>query len=329
MDDYDLSPPMARYSDYPASLASSHSHSHNASTPHRSPNAPSFDASHSLLGTPMDPNRTPTQGGAAGAAGAHPHLMGLRAESGSIFREAVWPPPGEPSTFVDPIVSASSAVDLGRIVNDVMGPGAHGDGMAGVGNGGAGAGAGSHPPSAFRGGANAGMVPEDPFASLSNLNTPHGGGHQPPSAPPSAMHSRETSETPLLPKSSGTGPPRGFFDRSRGPTPEPPGSPVPMPKMGPLFVTNMGPLSPASESPGSPPAHSAPPPPPPSAYPGHQAQASASQGSLSQQPRNWLERSPKKGVRQSLEREREASAPASGAADVDVSSAGHGMGEAL
>ena len=48
-----------------------------------------------------------------------------------------------------------------------------------------------------------------------------------------------------------------------------------------------------------------------------------------QQPRNWLERSPKKVVRPSLERER---AGAEEGADVDVtemSSAGHGMGEAL
>ncbi|KAF7795306.1 hypothetical protein EIP86_006461 [Pleurotus ostreatoroseus] len=52
-----------------------------------------------------------------------PHLLGLRAsESGSIFREAVWPPPGDQSRLVDPLVAGSNAVDLGRIVGDVMGP---------------------------------------------------------------------------------------------------------------------------------------------------------------------------------------------------------------
>ena len=54
-----------------------------------------------------------------------PHLLGLRAsESGSIFHEAVWPPPGEGSRLVDPLVAPSSSVDLGRIVGDVMGTGA-------------------------------------------------------------------------------------------------------------------------------------------------------------------------------------------------------------
>ena len=54
-----------------------------------------------------------------------PHLATMRAsESGSIFREDVWPPPGEGSRFVDPILSTSSQVNLGRIVDDVMGPNA-------------------------------------------------------------------------------------------------------------------------------------------------------------------------------------------------------------
>ncbi|KAL7280215.1 hypothetical protein ACG7TL_006634 [Trametes sanguinea] len=343
-EDFDLSPPMARYSDYPASVASSQSHSKTPSqtafggpsTPSRSPNAPSFDPS--LLGTPMDPNRTPTPNGSGGAGSgglppgaAAPHLMPMRAESGSIFREAVWPPPGEHSAFVDPIVSASSAVDLGRIVDDIMGPG----GAGGAGSAGANAGAG--PPSAYRGPASANasstsMIPDDPFASLTALNVPHASHEQ---TPPSAMHSRETSETPLLPKPSPFSPYRDH-DRSRGATPEPPGSPVPMPRtMGPLFVTNMGPLSPDATSPPVSPTEAAqralgqlsPVSPPP-------MQPSASQGSTS---RNWLERSPKKAVRPSLERERgqvegaAASAPAeeAGADVTELSSAGHGIGEAL
>ncbi|OJT12805.1 hypothetical protein TRAPUB_10640 [Trametes pubescens] len=294
MDDYEIGPPMARYSDYPASVSShtpSASQSHNHSTPTRSPNAPSFNAS--LLGSPMDPNRTPTPGGAAATAGTMPHILGMRAETGSLFREAVWPPPGQPSTLVDPLVNGSSTVDLGRIVDDVMGPGAGA--------------AGAHPPSAFRGAGGAGassttLVPDDPFASLASLNTAAQAQAQYP-GPPSAMHSRETSETPLLPKSS-----PGFFDRVRGrggggASPEPPGSPVPMPKMGPLFVTNMGPLSPVDTlPPGSPPLPAT-------------------------QSRNWLERSPKKMVRASLDRERDPGVP-----DIDVteaSSAGHGVGEAM
>ena len=45
-------------------------------------------------------------------------LKSRTAETGSIFREEVWPPPG----FVDPIAKQSSQVDLSGIVDDVMGP---------------------------------------------------------------------------------------------------------------------------------------------------------------------------------------------------------------
>ncbi|KDR78021.1 hypothetical protein GALMADRAFT_138179 [Galerina marginata CBS 339.88] len=48
-----------------------------------------------------------------------PSLLKSRtSETGSIFREEVWPPPG----FIDPIAKHSSQVDLSRIVDDVMGP---------------------------------------------------------------------------------------------------------------------------------------------------------------------------------------------------------------
>jgi len=48
-----------------------------------------------------------------------PSLLKSRtAETGSIFREEVWPPPG----FIDPIQKQSSQVDLSKIVDDVMGP---------------------------------------------------------------------------------------------------------------------------------------------------------------------------------------------------------------
>lgn len=47
------------------------------------------------------------------------NLMKSRtSETGSIFREEVWPPPG----FVDPILKQNSQVDLSGIVNEVMGP---------------------------------------------------------------------------------------------------------------------------------------------------------------------------------------------------------------
>jgi hypothetical protein len=58
---------------------------------------------------------------------ASPSLSMLRtrvSESGSIFREEVWPPP---SPTIDPIQMRSSQVDLSRIVEDVMGPADDGD----------------------------------------------------------------------------------------------------------------------------------------------------------------------------------------------------------
>lgn len=55
----------------------------------------------------------------ARSASPAPSLLKSRvAETGSIFREEVWPPPG----FVDPISKRSSQVDLSKIVDDVMGP---------------------------------------------------------------------------------------------------------------------------------------------------------------------------------------------------------------
>lgn len=44
-------------------------------------------------------------------------------ETGSIFRENVWPPPSE--EMVDPVLHRSSQVDLSRVVQDVMGPHSH------------------------------------------------------------------------------------------------------------------------------------------------------------------------------------------------------------
>lgn len=52
---------------------------------------------------------------------ALPLLRSRGSETGSIFHEGVWPPPGAESRMVDPL-SRSGEVDLGRIVDDVMGP---------------------------------------------------------------------------------------------------------------------------------------------------------------------------------------------------------------
>jgi hypothetical protein len=52
-----------------------------------------------------------------------PRLLRPRAsESGSIFQENIWPPPSAASQLMDPLTHAAQSVDLGRIIDDVMGP---------------------------------------------------------------------------------------------------------------------------------------------------------------------------------------------------------------
>ncbi|KAI0061553.1 hypothetical protein BV25DRAFT_769328 [Artomyces pyxidatus] len=52
-----------------------------------------------------------------------PRLFRARgSESGSIFQEAVWPPPREGSRLTDPLARVGGTADLSRIVDDVMGP---------------------------------------------------------------------------------------------------------------------------------------------------------------------------------------------------------------
>ena len=68
---------------------------------------------------------TPSQSSHAHArissSSSPPRLLRARAsESGSIFQEAVWPPPA--SLLMDPLTSPSQRVDLARVVTDVMGP---------------------------------------------------------------------------------------------------------------------------------------------------------------------------------------------------------------
>ncbi|TFK79274.1 hypothetical protein K466DRAFT_505837 [Polyporus arcularius HHB13444] len=283
MDDYDMGP-QTRYRDYPASVASSHTQTNATSSavPGRSPLSRDFhDTSPvmSIVGPPMDPHREGTPSSLPPGAAA-PHLLGMRAETGSIFREAVWPPPGQPS-----------AVDLSRIVDDVMGPTA----------------GGRAPPTSFRGDAGAdsraSLIGDDPFASMTTLPGPITPAH---SQYGSTAHSRETSDAPLLrfkipsESSHASQSTPGFFEsQPRREAPEPPGSPMPAGKIGPLFVTNMDPLSPTSTI-----SHASDSPPP---------TASA--------PRNWLERSPKKPMRPSLDE--------SGVDLTDVTSDGHGVGRAV
>ncbi|KAJ7065558.1 hypothetical protein C8F01DRAFT_1080496 [Mycena amicta] len=51
-----------------------------------------------------------------------PFLFPARtSDSGSAFREEVWPPPREESLFVDPLLQIRNGGDLARIVTDVMG----------------------------------------------------------------------------------------------------------------------------------------------------------------------------------------------------------------
>ena len=58
---------------------------------------------------------------AASSSSSPPRLLRARAsESGSVFQEAVWPPPA--SQLMDPLTSPSQSVDLARVVTDVMGP---------------------------------------------------------------------------------------------------------------------------------------------------------------------------------------------------------------
>ncbi|KAK7676807.1 hypothetical protein QCA50_020213 [Cerrena zonata] len=98
----DSDPPMTQYRDYPP-------------TPTSGGTLPSRH-------TPYRDNQQVQFPMASSSANTSPHLATLRAsESGSIFREDVWPPPGEASRFVDPILATSSQVNLGGIVEDVMG----------------------------------------------------------------------------------------------------------------------------------------------------------------------------------------------------------------
>ncbi|KAF9799489.1 hypothetical protein IEO21_10548 [Rhodonia placenta] len=119
MDDYDLGPPMSSYHDTPGT----------GSAPSLASRATSYNAG-SLQGAPFVP---PTPFADPGRVSYSPHLMGMHtSESGSIFQEAVWPPPR--SALVDPLLASSE--DLSHIVDDVMGPANPSGGDSSPGSGG-------------------------------------------------------------------------------------------------------------------------------------------------------------------------------------------------
>lgn len=73
---------------------------------------------------------SPANHGRSPSIDSGPRLMRPRAEdSGSIFHEGVWPPPGERSKLVDPILAASE-INLSTIVDDIMGGSSGGVGGA-------------------------------------------------------------------------------------------------------------------------------------------------------------------------------------------------------
>lgn len=108
---------MRRYSDHPSMSFTHGSTSSFASSP-----MPDLSGNHPSPYGQLP--RSLVYGGPPSPSGA-PRLMRSRAsETGSVFHEEVWPPPGENSRLVDPLIAGSSAIDLQAVVADVMGPGA-------------------------------------------------------------------------------------------------------------------------------------------------------------------------------------------------------------
>ena len=73
--------------------------------------------------TPFDVERMLSESPVRPAPSPSPYILGMRATgSGSIFQEqGVWPPPSEKSRLIDPLVAGSEQVELGNIVDHVMG----------------------------------------------------------------------------------------------------------------------------------------------------------------------------------------------------------------
>ncbi|KIJ64195.1 hypothetical protein HYDPIDRAFT_167947 [Hydnomerulius pinastri MD-312] len=75
--------------------------------------------------TPWDGSSPPgSQRSLMGAAPRPPTHRSTPSDTGSAFREDVWPPPSETSRLMDPLARGAD-VDLSRIVDDVMGPPVH------------------------------------------------------------------------------------------------------------------------------------------------------------------------------------------------------------
>ncbi|KIK15645.1 hypothetical protein PISMIDRAFT_292746 [Pisolithus microcarpus 441] len=121
MDD-DFHPPPSRYHDYetPWDVGSPHgSMSMHSFIPPGSPGLgpqpspfPSLNSSSSGLGI---------LGAGIVSGPSTPTLhQSHRSETGSMFREEVWPPPNERSRLIDPL-ARSHEIDLSSIVDDVMG----------------------------------------------------------------------------------------------------------------------------------------------------------------------------------------------------------------
>lgn len=201
-----------QYRDYPASVASS---SHPFGIHSRGLSGSAISALASNPPTPMQDLHPPQP--------TSPYLMGMRAaSSGSIFHEAVWPPPSEANRFIDPLVAGSSQVDLGRIVPDVMGTGR---------NSPAGASASTHH----------GRAPSQ-TALLSSQSSPSASPtHQAPPMGAQPSHSL----TPSWERAPGRTPSQALHDFDYN-LEQGPGSPVVELPQTRLFIKNAEPLSPDS-----------------------------------------------------------------------------------
>ncbi|KDQ51200.1 hypothetical protein JAAARDRAFT_534780 [Jaapia argillacea MUCL 33604] len=147
-----------------------------------------------LAGEDMDdepPMRYTDYAGSGKSNDSSPSLMRHRADTGSIFHEGVWPPPGAPSRFVDPLLSGSSRVELTGIVDGVMGPSADGSPSRIRG------GARDSFPSILRDSRATSMYSQESTGSREDAQTPP----SPIYSPPSREHTRDssaTSQTALL-----------------------------------------------------------------------------------------------------------------------------------
>ncbi|KAI5993218.1 hypothetical protein EDD15DRAFT_924483 [Pisolithus albus] len=111
MDD-DFHPPPSRYRDYETPW--------DVGSPHGSISMRSFIPPGSP-GLGPQPSPFPSLSSSNSGMVSGPSTTTLhRSETGSMFREEVWPPPNERSRLIDPL-ARSHEIDLSSIVDDVMG----------------------------------------------------------------------------------------------------------------------------------------------------------------------------------------------------------------